>query len=120
MSREKSGGKTVYSTEHGNLCPECRRPLSGCSCRKNKGGSAEDSTIRIKRETKGRKGKGVTIIENLPLGEAELKSLAKELKAKCGSGGTCKEGRIEIQGDRRELVRDELAERGWKAKLAGG
>lgn len=121
MPREKTGGRTVYTTEQGNLCPECRRPLPDCSCRKAAAKPPSgDPDVRIRRETKGRKGKGVTVVENVPLDEPELKKLAKELKAKCGSGGTVKEGRIEIQGDRREILQAELAKKGWKAKLAGG
>ena len=67
-----------------------------------------DPPIRISRESKGRKGKGVTLVSGLELDLAELKALAKKLKALCGSGGTVKDGIIEIQGDHRDQVKQEL------------
>lgn len=72
------------------------------------------------RETKGRKGKGVTLIGGLPLTEEGLKKMAKTLKQKCGSGGSVKNGLIEIQGDHRDLLEKELAGLGYKVKQAGG
>ncbi|MFM1604708.1 MAG: translation initiation factor, partial [Porticoccaceae bacterium] len=79
-----------------------------------------DGTVRIRRETKGRKGKGVTTISGIELPEADLKALAKQLKKKCSTGGTIKLGTIEIQGDHRDLLRTELEKLGHKVKLAGG
>jgi translation initiation factor 1 len=79
-----------------------------------------DGIVRVSRETKGRKGAGVTVITGVPLAGDALKSLAKELKSGCGSGGTVKDGTIEIQGDHRDSVVAELARRGFKAKRAGG
>lgn len=79
-----------------------------------------DGVVRIGRETKGRKGKGVTVISGLPLAEAELKEVASRLKQLCGTGGTLKEGVIEIQGDQREKVLVHLQKEGYKVKLAGG
>ena len=79
-----------------------------------------DGIVRIQRETKGRKGKGVTLINGVPLAGAELKQLAKKLKQKCGTGGTIKNGVIEIQGDHRDLLLAELTQLGWKVKIAGG
>lgn len=79
-----------------------------------------DGIIRVGRETKGRKGAGVTVISGVPLAEEALKVFAKELKARCGSGGTIKDGIIEIQGDHRDLIVEELTKRGYKAKRAGG
>ena len=76
--------------------------------------------MRVSRQTKGRKGSGVCLITGVPLGEAELKKLGKQLKKKCGSGGTVKNGVIEIQGDHRQLLADLLTKLGYKAKLAGG
>ena len=76
--------------------------------------------MRISRQTKGRKGSGVCLITGIPLGEAELKNLAKQLKKKCGSGGAVKNGVIEIQGDQREVLVEALMKLGYKAKLAGG
>lgn len=79
-----------------------------------------DGVVRVSRETKGRKGKGVTVVTGLPLAGDELKDLAKELKTKCGSGGTIKNGAIEIQGDHRDGVVAALTGRGWTVKKAGG
>lgn len=92
-----------------------------CRCRDaiSQKASAEQ-VIKIGRETKGRKGKGVTLISGLPSNESELKSLAKQLKALCGSGGTVKNGVIEIQGDHRQLVKAELEKKYKQVKLAGG
>ncbi len=76
--------------------------------------------MRVSRQTKGRKGSGVCLIAGLPLDEEELKRLAGELKKKCGSGGTIKDGVIEIQGDHREVLVAALLKLGYKAKAAGG
>ena len=81
---------------------------------------AGDAVVRVGRETKRRKGKGVTVITGVPGDEAQLKELERQLKAKCGAGGTVKDGVIEIQGDHRQLLLEELGKRGWKVKLAGG
>jgi predicted translation initiation factor SUI1 len=77
-------------------------------------------TVKLSRETAGRKGKGVTVVSELPLGEDELKELATQLKNKCGTGGTAKDGRIEIQGDLRDRVAAELEKLGYRVKRAGG
>ena len=79
-----------------------------------------DGVVRVGRETKGRKGKGVTVITGVPLAGSELKDLAKELKQKCGSGGTVKDGVIEIQGDHRDAVVAALGGRNWNVKKSGG
>lgn len=81
---------------------------------------ATDGIVRIRRETKGRKGKGVTTVSGLDLPEAQIKILAKQLKQKCSTGGTVKEGVIEIQGDHREKLKVELEKLGHNVKLAGG
>lgn len=113
---------TVYSTEHGRVCPECGKPSSSCSCSQGKRNStpAGDGIVRVGRETKGRKGKGVTIISGVPLDAAGLLALGKELKKRCGSGGTVKDGIIEVQGDHRDMLIEELQQRGWKVKRCGG
>ena len=74
----------------------------------------------MSRQTKGRKGKGVTVVSGLSLSDAELAELGADLKRRCGSGGTVKAGVIEIQGDHRDAIVAELAARGWAAKRAGG
>jgi len=76
--------------------------------------------VRIRRETKGRKGKGVSLVSGLDLDEAALKTLAKQLKQKCSTGGTIKDGVIEIQGDHRDILKIELEKIGHTVKLAGG
>jgi translation initiation factor 1 len=76
--------------------------------------------VRVSRQTKGRKGKGVTLISGIPLGEAELKTYAAALKKKCGSGGAIKQGVVEIQGDHRDLLVAELQLQGWTVKRSGG
>lgn len=118
--REDRNGGIVYSTEHGRMCPACGRPASECTCPKKKAVPTGDGIVRIRRETKGRKGKGVTVISGVPLDAAELKELGRELKIKCGTGGTVKDGVIEIQGDHRDLLLEELKKHGWTVKLSGG
>lgn len=112
----------VYSTQQGRMCPDCGKPSAQCLCRKTKAlaKTKSDGIVRVGRETKGRKGAGVTVISGLTLEEEALKVLAKELKTRCGSGGTLKAGNIEIQGDHRDSVVEELARRGIKAKRSGG
>ncbi len=77
-------------------------------------------TVKVGRETAGRGGKGVTTIFDAPLNESALKELAAKLKQRCGTGGTVKNGRIEIQGDQRERIIAELEKLGFKAKRVGG
>ncbi|MDO9548198.1 MAG: translation initiation factor Sui1 [Candidatus Marinimicrobia bacterium] len=110
----------VYSTDRGRMCPDCGQPKERCNCMQNQSAANGDGVVRVSRETKGRKGKGVTLITGIPLTEIELKFLAKELKVKCGSGGTVKNGIIEIQGDHRDKLLEELQIRGWTAKRVGG
>ncbi len=110
----------VYSTEHGRTCPKCGWPVAQCACGQKKPTPQGDGIVRVSRETKGRKGSGVTLITGLPLAEPELAVLAKQLKQRCGSGGTVKNGVIEVQGDHREVVLAELIRLGYQAKKAGG
>ena len=116
----KNSGSIVYSTEHGRLCPGCKRPTGQCLCRRQSSSPPADGIVRVARETKGRKGSGVTLITGIPLAGKELRNLAKLLKQKCGSGGTVKGGVIEIQGDHRDLLVGELAHQGYTVKRAGG
>ena len=115
----KSGG-LVYSTAHGKMCPECRQPVAGCVCKSAKPIPKTDGIVRVRLETKGRKGKGVTVVLGAPLAEPDLVELGKALKQRCGSGGTVKDGTIEIQGDHRMVVMDALRAKGWTVKAAGG
>ena len=118
MKKPKTKG-LVYSTDTGRTCPGCGHPVKQCCC-KEKSRQQGDGVVRISRQTKGRKGSGVCLIAGIPLGEAELKKLAKQLKKKCGSGGAVKNGIIEIQGDHREVLVETLIKLGFRAKLAGG
>lgn len=110
----------VYSSEHGRMCPECARPIAGCICRNNRLSPASDGVVRIRRETKGRGGKTVTVIGGIPLDSSAVKALATELKKICGAGGALKDGVIEIQGDHCVAVTLELERRGFRVKRAGG
>ena len=113
----------VYSTEHGDCCPGCRKPVADCICAQLEDAdrlAALDGIVRIRRETSGRKGKGVTTVTGVPLPETELKQLGKKLKKLCGTGGACKDGVIEIQGDHRERLKLALEQDGFRVKLAGG
>ena len=120
-NKHRSNRGLVYSTDRGRMCPECRRPIEECRC-KQKAASAPagDGTVRVGRETKGRKGKGVTVVTGLPLGHTDLEKLARELKKKCGSGGTVRDGTIEIQGEHRDTLVEELSRRGYSVKRSGG
>ena len=110
----------VYSTEHGEMCPGCGEPIAKCRCRKKESAPKGDGIVRVGRETKGRKGKGVTLIRGVPLHPDGLRELAKELKQTCGSGGAVKGGVIEIQGDRRDAVIEALLKKGYAVKRSGG
>ena len=123
--RSMSNSRLVYSTGPGRLCPECARPLAECRCRRSKPPVASaaprgDGVVRVGRETKGRKGKGVTVVTGVPLSGDALDALATRLKKRCGSGGTVRDGTIEIQGDHRDVLVTELGELGYTVKRAGG
>ena len=122
MARRDS--TTVYSTEHGRMCPHCGLPAKRCVCRANPRGDtsvpAGDGVVRVRREKKGRGGKTVTTAVGVPLPPAELAALAKSLRRRCGSGGTLKEGVIEIQGDHADTLVSALEEEGFRVKRAGG
>ncbi|MGD0844648.1 MAG: translation initiation factor Sui1 [Geobacteraceae bacterium] len=110
----------VWSSEQGRVCPECGKAAASCICRKKGTRPAGDGIVRVRRETKGRGGKTVTVVIGVPVDDTALKALAGELKRRCGSGGTVKEGIIEIQGDFCDLIIAELAGRGFTVKRAGG
>lgn len=110
----------VYSSEFGRMCPACGKPASRCVCRKKGESPAGDGIVRIRRETKGRGGKTVTVVSGVPLDEDGVKAVAGELKRRCGTGGTVRDGIIEIQGDHCETLMNELERRGFRVKRAGG
>lgn len=119
--KHRSNRGLVYSTDTGRTCPECRRPIEQCRCKRKAASTPSgDGTVRVGRQTKGRKGKGVTVVTGLPLGQTELEELARELKKKCGSGGTVRDGTVEIQGEHRDALVDELERRGFRVKRSGG
>lgn len=120
MKNTKTTGGLVYSTEHGKMCPACRKPVADCICSRNTAKLASDGIVRVSRETKGRNGKGVTLVKGLSLDALALAQLGKQLKTACGSGGTVKDGVIEIQGDHCERVIEALKKQGWAVKRAGG
>lgn len=105
-----SNNNLVYSTDTGRISPQpTKKPQL-----------KTDGVVRIRRETKGRKGKGVTTISGLPLSPEEIKALCTKLKKMCGTGGAVKEGIIEIQGDNRDKIKTSLEQLGHNVKLAGG
>ena len=120
-ARRRGGDGYVYSSDEGRLCPACGRPVANCGCGAARRARRPQAAgpVRVGRQTKGRKGSGVTVITGLPLSAAELSELAGALKRRCGSGGTVRAGTIEIQGDHRDLLVAELTARGWPAKRAG-
>jgi len=118
--RENKNFGTVYSTEFGRMCPVCGRPISNCLCSKKTVTPMGDGIVRVGRETKGRRGKGVTLITGVPLDQEGMQKLTKQLKQKCGAGGAVKEGIIEIQGDHRDVLVEELVKQGFRVKRSGG
>ena len=107
----------MYSTETGRTCPRCGWPRDSCRCAANLEQPVPDRIVaRLRIEKSGRKGKTVTVVEGLPRNTEFLKSLAKDLKRSCGTGGTATEDRVELQGDHRETLRDLLRDRGWTVK----
>jgi translation initiation factor 1 len=117
--KSSSKGGLVYSTDGGRMCPECRQPLLECMC-KARAVATGDGVARVSRQTKGRGGKSVTLVKGLALDAAALALLGKQLRTACGSGGTVKDGVIEVQGDHCELVMELLGKHGHPAKRAGG
>lgn len=120
MKSVNPNGGLVYSTEAGRMCPACRRPVAQCVCKKAGPVPSGDGIVRLHFETKGRGGKGVTVVRGLGLADAELTALGKKLKAACGVGGTAKDGVVELQGDHRDRVMALLQAQGLAVKKAGG
>jgi translation initiation factor 1 len=100
------------------LCPKCHQLKKTCICKPDE--PSQSTVVKVSRETKGRGGKGVTIISDLPLDESGLAELATKLKNRIGTGGTVKDKKIEIQGDQRDRIVQELEGMGYRAKRAGG
>ena len=109
----------MYSTDAGRMCPDCRQAIANCICKAQQLPKT-DGVVRVSLQTKGRGGKSVTIVKGLPLDALALAALAKQLRAACGSGGTVKDGVVEVQGDHCERVMVFLQGLGYTVKRAGG
>jgi len=121
MSKPRNHSRLVYSTDKGRLCPACHQSRENCTCKEGEPAApATDGIVRLRRETKGRGGRAVTVISGVPLAGDELKALARALKQRCGVGGSLKGATIEIQGDQRQLLKEELEQRGFRVKFSGG
>jgi translation initiation factor 1 len=120
VSKKNTQSRLVFSTDGGRLCLQCQRKLPNCVCGKAAPQHEGDGIARIRRETKGRGGKAVTVIEGLPVSPDVLKDIAKRLKQRCGVGGAVKDGNIEIQGDQRPTCKEALEQLGHTVKLSGG
>lgn len=112
-------GGLVYSTDSGRKCPTCRNAVAQCVC-KLAAMPTGDGTVRVSRETKGRGGKSVTVVKGVLLDNIALTELCKQLKTACGTGGTVKDGVIEVQGDHCDRVIQLLNTQGYTVKRAGG
>jgi translation initiation factor 1 len=111
----------VYDSSLGRMCPRCKKPQARCRCAEQIARATRlvgDGVVRVRREV--RNGKTATVVLGLPLRADELLAFAKQLKQGCGSGGTAKDGAIEIQGDHRERIVELLQAAGYTVKLAGG
>ncbi|MBF0407400.1 MAG: translation initiation factor Sui1 [Candidatus Riflebacteria bacterium] len=114
--------RLVYTSEDKRICPECEKPVASCVC-KAKSSQQKcdgDGIMRIRRETKGRGGKTVTTVSGATGTFDQINEIAKKIKKACGTGGTLKDGIIEIQGDHRDFIEKFLVQLGYKVKLAGG
>lgn len=112
-------GRTVYSTGVGKVCPGCGWPVNDCKCSSKRGADAPVPgriVAKLRMEKKGRGGKTVTVVYDLPDNAAFLKELAQELKRACGTGGAVADNTVELQGDLRDRVRDHLVKKGWTVK----
>lgn len=109
MSWQDQLSQLVYSTDQGRIKEEKQEKVT-----------PSDGIAKVRRETKGRKGKGVIVISDLGLNSKELKALASKLKKSCGTGGSVVDETIEIQGDKRDTIKTELEKAGYKVKFIGG
>jgi translation initiation factor 1 len=111
-------GRLVYSTAAGRVCPGCGWPVDNCRCSKTSATEAVPSKVvaKLRMEKKGRGGKTVTVIYDLPNNAQFLKELCGELKRACGTGGSVADGAIELQGELRDRVRDVLMKKGYTVK----
>ncbi|WP_338762748.1 translation initiation factor Sui1 [Massilia sp. METH4] len=117
--KSSSNSGLVYSTETGRMCPDCRQPVAACAC-KAMPAILGDGVVKVSRLTKGRGGKTVTVVKGLALDATALAVLGKQLRTACGSGGTVKDGVIEVQGDHCDTVIEALKKLGHQPKRVGG
>lgn len=115
----KPPGGLVYSTDSGRMCPACRQPITNCTC-KAQVLPQTNGVVRVSLQTKGRGGKSVTLVKGLPLDAAALAVLGKQLRSACGSGGTVKDGVVEVQGDHVTTIMAALQKQSYNVKRAGG
>jgi translation initiation factor 1 len=109
--------RPVYATGKGRLCPKCGWPVEQCRCSTQFDEAVPAKIVaKLRLEKAGRGGKEVTVVDGLPRNERLLDDLARELKRALGTGGAVRDGRVEIQGDRREAVRAKLQAKGWSVK----
>jgi translation initiation factor 1 len=113
----RDNSRPVYSTAHGRVCPLCALPEGDCACTSKPAAPVPARIVaKLRLEKKGRGGKAVTVVYDLPRNETFLKELVSALKRACGSGGTLIDGGVEVQGDVRDRVRELLAKKGWTVK----
>jgi translation initiation factor 1 len=111
--------RLVYSTGKGSVCPGCGWPADNCQCSARAGGRApvpDRIVAKLRLEKKGRGGKTVSVVYDLPDNAVFLKALCQELKRACGTGGAAAERSVELQGDHREKLRELLAQKGYAVK----
>ncbi len=119
-SKKRREGGTVWDSEVGAICPACDQPKDGCTCGSTEDVPQGDGIVRVELDRKGRNGKVVTVLRGIPLAANELKELATRLKQRCGTGGKSGKGVIEIQGDQRDALIEELEARGYAVRRVGG
>ena len=120
VTRTSHESVSVYSTEHGRLCPDCGQPKAACTCKAQPLQAKGDGIVRVGRQTKSRKGSGVTTLSGLPLPPDQLRDMTSRLKKLCGAGGALKDGVIEIQGEHRDTLVQALQKLGYTVKRVGG
>lgn len=119
--KNRGTGGLVYSTDSGRMCPTCRQPVAQCTCRAAAAAAPRgDGIVRVSREKQGRGGKVVTVVRGLDLDPEALAAYGRQLRSACGSGGTAKDGVLEVQGDHVERVMALVQAEGRVVKRAGG
>lgn len=119
IMKSRNTGGLVYSTESGRMCPGCRQPIAQCRCNATPAPRG-DGIVRVSREKQGRGGKTVTVVRGLDLDADALADYGRKLRSACGSGGTSKDGVVEVQGDHVDRVMALIQADGRTVKRAGG